>query len=93
MVRQLVLAELEREQFVCYLSEYESFCGVDLFRQANDPAGEREFIDRMGAINDAFESAVRLGGAAPGFGTLGQGATVPPGEAGHFGEVPFASQW
>ncbi|HRI15123.1 MAG TPA: transposase [Verrucomicrobiota bacterium] len=97
--RQFVFGELEREQFVRYLREYESFCGVrvltycilsnhfhlllevpakpttplsaeellakleaisstavtaatarqriEMFRQANDPTGEREFIDRL----------------------------------------------
>jgi putative transposase len=97
--RQFVFGELEREQFVRYLREYERFCGVrvltycilsnhfhllievpakpteplraeellakldalsstaltaaaarqrlEMFRQSNDPVGEREFIDRI----------------------------------------------
>ncbi|HAB16208.1 MAG TPA: transposase [Verrucomicrobiota bacterium] len=97
--RQFVFGELEREQFLKYLREYETFCGVrvltycilsnhfhllievpakptvpltaeelltklealsstaltaatarqrlTMFRQANDTAGEREFIDRL----------------------------------------------
>ncbi|HAB16800.1 MAG TPA: chemotaxis protein CheW [Verrucomicrobiales bacterium] len=97
--RQFVFGELEREQFLKYLREYESFCGVrvltycilsnhfhlllevpakpttplsaeellaklevlsstaltaatvrqrlEMFRQANDAAGEREFIDQI----------------------------------------------
>jgi len=113
--RQFVFGELEREPFLKYLREYETFCGVRvltycllsnhfhlllevpakpaapltadeliakleglsstaltaatarqriaLFRQANDPAGEREFIDRLCAtMNTKCQAIYRFRG-------------------------------